>query len=394
MGNIDVSASPRRTEHERRSATPDRTVVLVVEDLAPDPLALEAMLERDDIEVLIARSEAEALEVLRDQDVALAIIDVQVPGLDGFALAALMRREERTPYVPIIFVTTNVTDRSTVLKGYETGAVDVLCKPIDPRVLRGKINAFVTLERQRQMVLETERTHEMFVGILGHDLRTPLHAIVLSAELALRCTTEEPVRALLERIRRNVERMLQMVDQLLDLTRLRVGCGIALSLGCADLRQLAEQAVLEFDGVRQGIQIEVVGDPVGTWDAARVLQILSNLVCNAIRHGSVELPIRIAIDGAREETVVLRVHNSGSPIPDELKRVLFEPFRSSVGWSRERPGLGLGLYITQQLVLAHGGSVSFESSREAGTCFRVSLPRHCQDRGHRGEAPAGGYAAP
>lgn len=375
------------------NATPDRTIVLVIEDRAEAVLALAGLEEHGDVEVVTARSGPEALAFLRAQDVALAIIDVQMAETDGFALAAQMRRGNRTRYVPIIF-TAGDTDRAHVVRAYQLGAVDFLCKPIDSHALRSKVEVFVSLERQRQRVLEAERTHEMFVGILGHDLRTPLHALVLSAELALNRTNQEPVRALLERIRRNVERMTQMVDQLLDLTRLRVGGGIALSPGSADLRQLAEQAVLEFADVRPGIQLEVTGDTVGTWDAARILQIISNLICNAVRHGSPDAPIRIIIDGTRGDAVVLRVHNSGSPIPEELRDVLFEPFRRSDGRGRGRHGLGLGLYITQQLVLAHEGSVSFESSCEAGTCFLVRIARHCRDHGHRELGPTGGRGAP
>lgn len=374
----------------------DRTVVLVIEGLAEDPVALEGMLERDDIAVVTVRSGREALEILIEQDVALAIIDVQIPEMGGFALAAQMRRVEKTRYVPIIFVTAGERDGASVIQGYASGAVDVLFKPIDDHVLRSKVDVFVTLAQQRRLVLEAERRHEMFLGILGHDLRTPLNATMLSAELALKLTHEEPLRELLDRIRGNAERMARMIEQLLDLTRLRVGGGIALSPVSADLRQLAGQAVLEFESVltnRQGIRIEVGGNTAGTWDADRVLQIISNLVCNAVRHGSVDSPIRIIIDGTREDAVVLRVHNAGSPVPDELRKVLFEPFHRSAR-PREPHGLGLGLYITEQLVLAHGGSVSLETSSEAGTCFLVTMPRHCHDCGHRKQTTVNGRAAP
>jgi signal transduction histidine kinase len=376
-----------------RSVTVDRTVVLVIEDRAEPPLTLGALLKRDDVEVVTAHSGPEALELLHARDVALAIIDVHMAETDGFALAARVRWTDRTRYVPIIFITTSATDRAQLFQAYELGAVDVLCKPIDPHVLRSKVDVFVALERRHQLIVEAERTHEMFVGILGHDLRTPLHAIVLATELVLSHTNEEPVHALTERIRKNVERMVQMVDQLLDLTRLRIGGGVVLSPGSADLRQLAVQAVLEFEDVRHGIRIESMGDTAGTWDAARVLQIISNLVCNAIRHGSVDAPIRIVVDGMRKEAVVLRVYNAGVPIPRELRGVLFEPFRRSNARYHEPHGLGLGLYITQQLVLAHGGNVTFESSREAGTCFLVSLPRHCPDQAPREHSVAGGRGA-
>jgi signal transduction histidine kinase len=366
----------------RRSAKADRTVILVVEGRAEPPLALDALLTRADVEVVTAHSGPEAFELLRARNVALAIIDVQMAETDGFALAARVRWTDRTRYVPIIIITAGPADRAQLSEAYELGAVDVLCKPLDLHVLRCKVDVFVALERRHQLIVEAERTHEMFVGILGHDLRTPLHAIVLATELVLDYTNEEPVHALIERIRRNVERMVQLVDQLLDLTRLRIGGGIMLSPGSVDLRQLAAQAVLEFEDVRQGIRIESMGDTAGTWDAGHMLQIISNLVCNAVRHGSVDAPIRIVVDGTREDEVVLRVSNAGVPIPRELRGVLFEPFRRSDGRYHRQPGLGLGLYITQQLAVAHGGNVSFESSREAGTCFLVSLPRHCPDQDH------------
>lgn len=366
-----------------RSTTTDRTVVLIVEDRAGSALVLKALLKRDDIELVIAHSGPEALALLLARHVALAIIDVQMAETDGFALATRLRRTERTRYVPIIFLTAGAIDRAQQRQAYELGAVDILGKPLEPHVIRSKVDVFVALERRHQQIAAAERTHELFVGILGHDLRTPLHAIVLATELVLSHTHEEPVHALTERIRKNVERMVQMVDQLLDLTRLRIGGGMVLSPGSADLRQLVVQAVLEFEGVRQGIQIEAMGNTAGTWDAARVLQILSNLVCNAVRHGSADAPIRIIIDGTRADTVVLRVINTGTPIPRELWGVLFEPFRRAAGRYQGPHGLGLGLYITQQLVLAHGGHVSLESSREAGTCFLVSMPRHCPDQGSR-----------
>jgi len=170
--------------------------------------------------------------------------------------------------------------------------------------------------------------------------------------------------------------MVGMIDQLLDLSRFRIGGGISLSPAPSDLRALTDQVLGEFEDVRPRFLVEVVGDTAGTWDADRLLQVVSNLVGNAVQHSPPDSPIRISIQGRREDTVVFQIQNLGKAIPEELRGVLFEPFRGSGGSGRKQQRLGLGLYITRQIVLAHGGVLSFESSQESGTCFTASIPRH------------------
>ena len=187
MRAIENSSSP---SGRRRSSSADfdagraskLPVVLIVDDFAENLIAMEAMLRCDEFEIVTARSGRAALDILLDRSVALAIIDVQMPEMDGFELATLMRGVEKTRYVPIVFVTAHSPDVARMFKGYEVGAVDYLFKPIDQQVLRGKVDVFVTLERQRQQLLQVERMREMFVGILGHDLRNPLQSILASAE--------------------------------------------------------------------------------------------------------------------------------------------------------------------------------------------------------------------
>ncbi len=158
---------------------------LLVDDLEENLLALSALLRRDDVEMLLARSGAEALELLLSHDVALALLDVQMPEMDGFELAELMRGSERTRHVPIIFVTAGARDQHRMFKGYESGAVDFLYKPIEPHILRNKADVFFQLYRQKQQLVrelhertETLRLNEMFTAVLGHDLRNPLSAIL------------------------------------------------------------------------------------------------------------------------------------------------------------------------------------------------------------------------
>lgn len=351
-----------------------RPVVLIVDDVAANLVALEAMLRRDDIEIITAPSGAAALEVLLARDVALAIVDVQMPEMDGFALAELMRGVERTRFVPIIFVTAGARDQSRVFKGYDVGAVDFLFKPIEPHVLRSKVEVFATLERQRQLLREQDRMREMFMGILGHDLRNPLSGIIMCAQVLLARTDDDATREPLVRILASGQRMTRMVEQLLDLTRLRLGSGIALALAAVDLGGVVQSVIDESDQTRARCVLDVVGDVTGRWDADRLQQVAANLVGNAMQHGAPTTPITVRVDGTNAERVMLTVHNHGAPVPDELRPVLFAPFRG-LPRDRKNGGLGLGLFITEQLVAAHGGSISFTSEASAGTCFTVTLPR-------------------
>jgi signal transduction histidine kinase len=379
-GNVARARSPRN-ESEHASGAPNRPVVLLVDDLADNLVALEGMLRRDDIEIATATSGRAALEILRERDVALAIIDVQMPEMDGFELASLMRGVERTRYVPIIFVTAGSGDRARVFKGYEAGAVDYLVKPIDEEVIRGKVDVFVTLERHRQELREADRMREMFIAVLGHDLRNPLGGVLMAAQLIQRRSNgDDPNDAVLQRILRSGERMKRMIEQLLDATRFRKDGGVSLEPEPADLRDLADQILGELEDARSRIRLEALGDTSGTWDVDRILQVLSNLIANAVKHSPPGSPILLSIDGHAEDSIRLRVQNIGPPIPDELRGVLFEPFRRPEQRRRGDEGLGLGLYITKQLTLAHGGRISFSSTEDAGTCFTVSLPRRSPAR--------------
>ncbi|OGQ18464.1 MAG: hypothetical protein A2138_04555 [Deltaproteobacteria bacterium RBG_16_71_12] len=361
--------------HSRGELGVGRSTVLIVDDVEGNLIALEAILRRDDLDIVTASSGAAALEVLLEREVALAIIDVQMPDMDGFALAELMRGVEKTRYVPIIFVTAGARDQSRVFRGYDAGAVDFLFKPVEPHVLRSKVEVFATLDRQRQRLREQDRMREMFVGILGHDLRNPLSGVMMCAQLVLARTQDASLVEPLTRVLANSHRMARMVEQMLDLTRLRLGDGIALTPRPSDLRRLIDDVVAENDEHKSRCRLEAAGDAAGTWDPDRIQQVLSNLVGNAVRHGSDGSPVTVKLDGTVSDRVLLTVHNLGPPIPEELRPVLFDAFRGA-DHSRRGGGLGLGLYITEQLVRAHGGTISFESSEPAGTRFEVTLPRH------------------
>jgi signal transduction histidine kinase len=336
------------------------------------------------VEILQARSGAEALELLLAHDVALAFLDVQMPDMDGFELAELMRGSERTRNVPIIFVTAGVHDQYRLFKGYDTGAVDFLYKPIDPHILKSKADVFFQLYRQKEQLARqlqelttTLRLNELFTAVLGHDLRNPLSAVLNSATLLQRTSKEEAVKQSAARILNSGRRMSRMIDDMLDLTRARLGGGIPLRRQEVNFGQLVERVIQEHQASapERSFQTRREGNLSGCWDADRLAQVTSNLIGNALEHGASEHPIAVTLDGTRAEIVTLAVTNTGV-IPEDVLPHLFDPFRGGqrhLGGGRG-DGLGLGLYIVQQIVLAHGGQVDVSS--DAGrTTFLVRLPR-------------------
>ncbi|HVI23260.1 MAG TPA: PAS domain-containing sensor histidine kinase, partial [Myxococcales bacterium] len=233
----------------------------------------------------------------------------------------------------------------------------------------------VELERQNEELLRTVRFSEMFVGILGHDLRNPLSAITTAASLLARRAETDKVSRPAARILSSAGRMARMIDQLLDFTRIRLGQGLPLTRSENDLAEVCRMAVDELDEGADGVDLRARGNPVGSWDGDRLMQLVSNLIGNALAHGARTAPVQVIVDGHSEEDVVLEVKNAGTIAPAILP-VIFEPFRSEKDRKEDQSsGLGLGLYITQKIVLAHSGSIEVRSTHEEGTCFTVRLPR-------------------
>ena len=365
---------------------------LVVDDLEANLLALAALLRQDDVEVITAQSGIEALELLLENDVALALIDVQMPEMDGFELAELIRGAERTRHIPLIFVTAGERHERRVFKGYESGAVDILYKPVDAHVLRSKADIFFQLYRQRQQLAheleaksETLRLNELFVGVLGHDLRNPLTTVLTSAEY-LRQSDDPKIAKFGNWIYTSGERMSRLIEDALDLVRVRAGGGIqvhpeAMNLGEVVGRIVDEQRLAHPD--RQ-LHYEHSGDLAGSWDAERIAQVGSNLIGNALHHGVEGSPVTIAAHGSASG-VVLSVSNKGNIAPDVLPHI-FDPFRGTRDRDRGRHGgLGLGLYIVQQIVIAHGGRIEVLTGTNDTTTFTVEFPHMLAAPQGRGE---------
>jgi signal transduction histidine kinase len=230
---------------------------------------------------------------------------------------------------------------------------------------------------------ETIRYNELFAGVLAHDLRSPLGAIINAAQLLLLPREGQPSPGIRETkpltsILAGGRRMTAMIEQLLDFTRARSGGGLPVVPRASNLHDLGLQAVSEVELANPEWTIESVvhGDLRGTWDADRLLQLFINLLTNAGQHGTPGMPVQIRLDGMHADQVRIEIHNSGC-VPEPLRHQLFEPFRSMRHSSDRSRGLGLGLFIVREIARGHGGSVEVRSMTESSTAFVVHLPRHC-----------------
>ncbi len=232
-------------------------------------------------------------------------------------------------------------------------------------------------EAVHEFTKTTEHYRDQSLGILGHDLRNPLSSIVMGSTLLINSEElgDRSVK-IAARMLNSANRMNRMISDLLDLTRTRFGEPIPIVRAMVDLDPLCRQVLAELEGLCAigGLHFTSKGDLRGEWDSDRVAQVLSNLLKNAIQHGAANDPISLVAQGKTDE-IVLEVHNGGGPIPPGALSTIFEPMVRHVADAHTNAGLGLGLYIASQIVLAHGGTLDAASTEAMGTTFTVRLPR-------------------
>jgi signal transduction histidine kinase len=366
---------------------------LLVDDLEENLLALEALLQREGLTCLKARSGDEALELLLVHDIALALLDVQMPGMDGFQLAEFMRGNERARHVPIIFLTAGVADGRRRFRGYEAGAVDFIQKPIEADILRSKANVFFDLHQQRKQIerqrddLEAatlalrraDRHKDNFLAVLAHELRNPVAALTGGLHLLGKAPTPERAQDIRARMERVLGHLAHLVDDLLDVSRVSEGKielkKTRLELGDA-LRSAIEASQHNIDAGGHRFVVETPDQAV--WldaDHTRLAQIVANLLNNAAKYtppgGTISLTAR-----ALGECVEIRVADTGVGIPPALQSRIFEIFAQVEDHlTKSQGGLGIGLALVRQLVTLHGGEIEVHSEGAGqGSTFIVRLP--------------------
>jgi signal transduction histidine kinase len=229
-----------------------------------------------------------------------------------------------------------------------------------------------------------DQSRQLFLAILAHDLRNPLNAITMSAEALSFTSVPDPDTAeIASRITASAMAMARMIGDLLDFTASGLGAAMPLSPTNSDLAALCREVVEETRAANpmRTIRFDSQGDLTGHWDAARLRQVVSNLLGNAVQHGDETAPIQVRAQG-EASGVQLSVRNSGPPIPADTIPTIFDPLMRGASpdtTKRRRPGsIGLGLYVAREVVAAHGGTIEVESSATTGTAFTVRLPRRCR----------------
>ncbi|WP_395738546.1 response regulator [Prosthecobacter sp.] len=360
---------------------------LLVDDLDANLDALEGLLQREGLELLKARSGHEALELLLVHDVALALLDVNMAGMDGFELAELMRGTERTRRVPIIFLTAGAIDQQRRFRGYDAGAVDFIFKPIESHILQSKAGIFYELAMQREVLRQSaeearaaSRAKDHFMAALSHELRTPLTP-VLMAVAALRNDSGLNAEShdLLDMMRRNIELEARLIDDLLDATRIHNG-KLAIKPMDVDVHELLRhcQGTMGLQAQDQQVRFmtelhaprhHVHADPV------RLQQVFWNLLTNAVKFTPGAGTITLRTFNPDETRLAVQVADTGVGISPQALPRIFDAFEQGDASGQVRfGGLGLGLSISKAIVEAHGGTIEAESQGpDSGSTFTVTF---------------------
>jgi signal transduction histidine kinase len=367
--------------------------LLLVDDLEENLLALEALLKREDIVCLKARSGDEALELLLVHDVALALVDVQMPGMDGFQLAEFMRGNVNARHVPIIFITAGSADLQRRFRGYEAGAVDFIQKPIETDILRSKANVFIDLYRQRMEILAqrdeleayanalraADRRKNDFIAMLGHELRNPIMALRAGLQLLERQSDKNLKADIQARMEVQAHHLSRLIEDLLDVARIDQG-KISLQRERVSLQSVIESAVdtsrPKIEAGAHDLTVALPSQPL--WlegDFTRLSQVVSNLLTNAAKYTPAEGQIRVSADVVQDE-VRIDIADNGVGVPHDMQGRIFDLFTQSKGPDdRSREGLGIGLALVKQLVEMHDGAIELASDGPGrGSCFTLRFP--------------------
>jgi signal transduction histidine kinase len=347
------------------SALP-QAAVLAVDDHPANLLALEAIFESVDVQLVTAMSGREALRLAQERAFAVILLDVVMPEMDGFEALQKLRALPLAHQTPIILLTAYEFDPRNIESLQGTALVDYIVKPIASALLRAKVRALVSLYRRGEALAAKDRD----IAMLAHDLQTPLASIAAGTALLQRTELDDRARTIAGRVSHTVKRMSDMVSDLTDYARAGQGA-IPVVPKAVDLGELAREVIDECRQEEKAdrIRVEISGDLRGSWDPNRLSQAVSNLVANALNYGEGE--ILVGASGSAD-AVEMMVHNQGEPIPPDLLPIIFNPFERG---ANDRKGLGLGLFIVRAIATAHGGTIEVSSSRAEGTTFRMHLPR-------------------
>ncbi|CAM2070410.1 Response regulator [Sulfidibacter corallicola] len=376
-------SNPKDSDYDYQLDT--KVELLIVDDRPENLLALEAILEHPSLDIVRATSGNEALSLMLKHDFALVLLDVQMPGMDGFETAQLMRGYEKTRHIPIIFVTAINKEQKFVFRGYEAGAVDYLFKPLDPNILKGKVNVFLDLYRQREakkhLMAELERSNrelQDFAHMTSHDLKAPLRSMRFSVQMLEEDYAERldgDAREYLQTITTACRRMQVLIDDLLDYARVTTQ---PRDFDTIDLTDLIEDIRLDLRGQLQdsGATLHLDDLPDVRGDKMQIQRLFQNLISNAIkyRRQDVSPEIRIRADRMDSQNLChLHVEDNGIGFDAKHAERIFQPFQR-LHSHKKYEGSGIGLAICKKIAQHHGGDIAASSVEGQGSQFTVILP--------------------
>jgi signal transduction histidine kinase len=380
--------------------------VLLVDDRPDNLLALQAVLEPLGLDLVEAASGEEALRHLLAGEFALIILDVQMPVLDGFETARLIRGRERTRYVPIIFLTAISGEPEHYQRGYESGAVDYVYKPFEPEILRAKVSVFAelwsrgaTIEAQREelagqlaeldaahavlaaQAVELERSNaalERFAEVVGVELREPLHTVVGLLDLLddrHAASLSDEGRTLLARALAGTDRARSIVRSLLDYARASTG---ELQRDRVPLAEVLAEAEAEAGPHLAQAKGEVIGDglPLVSGDRGQLVELLAQLLDNSVRFRGASPPVITVSAETVNGGVRVSVADNGPGVSETDLPRLFTAFArpAPVAAASNGRGAGLGLALCRRIVERHGGMIWAERGADGGLIVRFELP--------------------
>ncbi len=381
----------------------ESTKILIVDDRIENLISLEAILAGFDVTFVRAMSGMEALRETLKEDFALAILDVQMPEMDGYETLSLMRKREKTKHLPVIFVSAIHQSDLHIIKGIETGAVDFIPKPIIPEILVGKVAVFLDLYHQKQKLNEllkkleknnkeleiqknkaeeATRLKAMFLANMSHEIRTPLNGIIGTSRILEDSDLNKEQAELTRIITISGENLLNIINDILDFSKIEAG-QIKLEKIKFNLPEIicTIAKLYKFKADSKGISININIDknlPVALiGDPYRLNQIIANLVNNALKFtekGSVEIKVEILNQKDNKIELLYKIIDTGIGISEEGKQKLFKEFSQvDSSTTRKYGGTGLGLSICQNLVALMDGEIGVESEVGKGSEFWFKL---------------------
>ena len=367
--------------HSLDSAKTKPDTILVVDDSPDNVLLVQSILEEEGYHIEVAEEGESAIAQVNANPPQLILLDVMMPGMDGFEVTERIRQQEELPFIPILLIT--AYDQPSVAKGLDSGADDFIRKPVELEELLARVRSLLRLKHSVDERDEIARQRADFVSRLTHDLRTPLVAADRMLNLFQQGALGElspPMKEAVETMTRSNRNLLDMVNTLLEVYRFEAGRKV-LNFTTVDLTEIIGEVIQELNPLAEekGLSLkkqEKVEDEQLTQlegDRLELRRVFTNLVGNAIKftdEGQVEVRIKQQVKTDAPEFVI-EVEDTGPGVALEEQKSLFERFRKG---KRRNSGSGLGLHLSQRILESHNGSISLDSEEGKGSVFTVKLP--------------------